>query len=486
MHSTSPIIYKPRLTGLLAAVALGTLAGCSVGGPSIEAQPQSIGFQAAPTLVPGGSATVAAAASSGLAVSYSSTTPAVCTVDSGTGVVSALAPGTCVIAASQAGNTRFAPAPQATQSIPVLGSRDQAISFGLAPTLSLGGTASVSATASSGLAARYGSLTPAICRVDSSSGLVTDLTTGGCIVAADQAGDASFNPAPQVTQTLNVSLPSTLSVPGAPAAVAATVGDSLNSVSVSIGATDSGGSPITGYTVSSTPAGISTTGAASPVTITCPSGCGGYAFSASATNAIGNGAPSAPAQVNTAYNITATFQEPDTQPRNTVFVGSFTFNSTTGAVSDLQGILTESMTGGPTAFPNDTMTRLTLSHQLSSINDPALGGLLVSTFLLPGTGTFSSNPAFGGTDGWAPGTGSGLFFGFPGGSNPGNAYARIFVNTAEPTAPLNQAQIDKMAYADCTPGGMMGATCMTGTTVAGYGTVGSMSGFPVSQSITKR
>ena len=130
------------------------------------------------------------------------------------------------------------------------------------------------------------------------------------------------------------------------------------------------------------------------------------------------------------------------------------------------------------------MTWLTLNNQLSAVNDGA-GGLLVTTFLLNTTNTFSSNPAFGGTDGWAPGTGYALYYGFPG-TNPGNAYARIFVNTANPTAALTQAQIDKLAYADCTPGGMMGATCMTGTTVAGYGTLGSMSGYPVSQTITKQ
>jgi hypothetical protein len=62
----------------------------------------------------------------------------------------------------------------------------------------------------------------------------------------------------------------------------------------------------------------------------------------------------------------------------------------------------------------------------------------------------------------------------------------IFVNTANPTAALTQDQIDKLAYADCAPGGMMGATCMTGTTEAGYGTVGTMSGYPVSQVITKQ
>jgi hypothetical protein len=33
---------------------------------------------------------------------------------------------------------------------------------------------------------------------------------------------------------------------------------------------------------------------------------------------------------------------------------------------------------------------------------------------------------------------------------------------------------------------MMGGTCMTGTSVAGYGTLGTMSGYPLSQVITKK
>ena len=112
--------------------------------------------------------------------------------------------------------------------------------------------------------------------------------------------------------------------------------------------------------------------------------------------------------------------------------------------------------------------------------DAALGGLLVTTFLNNSTNTLST---MDGGNGWAPGSGYGLYYGFPG-SNPGNAYAMIFVNTANPLAPLTQAQIDKLAYADCAPGGMMSATCMTGTTEAAYGTVGTMSGYPVSQTIT--
>lgn len=181
------------------------------------------------------------------------------------------------------------------------------------------------------------------------------------------------------------------------------------------------------------------------------------------------------------YNVTQVYYEPETQPRNTIFTGSFTFDEHTMTVSNLTGYLTESMTGdGNSAEANYGMTELPLMHQLSSIYDPVLGGLLVTTFLNDNTNTFST---MSGGDGWSPGTGFALYYDFPG-TNPGNAYARIFVNTTDPTAPLTQAQLDKLAYADCAPGGMMGATCMTGTTVAGYGAIGSMSGYPLSQTIT--
>jgi len=487
MQTNLNILKKSGFSIVLAIMAAMFLGGCGDSGPAIEAHPQTISFSPAPSLALGNTATVAATASSGLAVSYNSTTPAVCTVNSSTGVVTAITAGTCIVAANQSGNTQYASAPQVTQSIPVSFNSNQTISFGAVPTLSLGGTASVSAMASSGLPVTYSSTTPTICTVDVSSGLVTDLTAGACIIAANQAGNASFSAALQVSQTLTVTAPTGITVPGTPTGIAASAGTTANKVNVSIGATNSGGSPITGYTVTSNPAGITATGAASPVTVTCPSTCTGYAFSAFATNAIGSGAPSAPTDVITTYNVVETFFEPDTQPKNSMFIGSFTFNSTTSTVSNLHGILSESMTGGSVAYPNDTMIWLTLNNQLSSVPVTLGGadGLLVTTFLLNTTNTFSTDPKFNGTDGWSPGTGFGLYFGFPG-ANPGNAYARIFVNTANPTATLTQSQIDKLAYADCTAGGMMGSTCMTGTTVAGYGTVGSMSGYPVTQTITKQ
>jgi hypothetical protein len=128
------------------------------------------------------------------------------------------------------------------------------------------------------------------------------------------------------------------------------------------------------------------------------------------------------------------------------------------------------------------MNWLTLNHQLSaqSFDTGDVKGLLVTMFLLPTTNTLASNPAFGGTDGWTPGTGMGLYYGYPG-TNPANAYVRVFVNTQDPSATPSTNVIDKLAYADCTPGGMMGASCMTGTSNAGYGSLGTMSGYPVSQ-----
>lgn len=246
---------------------------------------------------------------------------------------------------------------------------------------------------------------------------------------------------------------------------------------------NNGGSPITGYTVSSSPAGVTATGLGSPIVLTFPSSFAGYGVSVTASNAVGSSGPSAVTDVLTKYSVVETIYEPATKPRNSIFAGTFTFDSTTSTVSGLQGRLSESMTGDPIAYPNDNMTWISLGNQLSSVYDATLGGLLVTVFRLTNTNTLTT---LTGGDGWAPGTGQGLYYGAPGGENPGNAYARIFVNTADPTAALTQAQIDKLAYADCTPGGMMGSTCMTGTTVAGYGTKGTMSGYPVSQTITKQ
>ena len=183
------------------------------------------------------------------------------------------------------------------------------------------------------------------------------------------------------------------------------------------------------------------------------------------------------------YNVKTTWFEPETAPNDSIFIGSFDFDATTKSVSNLKGILSESMTGNDVGYPNDSMTWLALDYQLASWHDDSLGGTFAAAFKNPDTLTFTT--AFGG-NGWAPG--EVVYAGFPNASaNPGNAYALIFVPdtpTQALTQALTQAQIDKLAYADCAPGGMMGATCMTGTSDAGYGLTGSMGGYPVAQTIT--
>ena len=460
----------------LVAVASG---GCEGEGPAIEARPQTILFATAPApALNQRTATVSATASSGLPVRYGSLTPSICSVDGGSGIVTAAASGTCTIAADQPGDTRYAPAPRVSQDVAfVLG---DTLTFTAAPSLSLYDLATVAAIDAFGLPVWYASSTPSVCSVDGATGLVSALSTGDCTIVAS-AG------ALQATHTVNVSAPSGTTAPGTPTGLAATAGDAPNTVTVRIGGLASGGSPITGYAVSSSPPGVTATGAALPITATCPSSCSGYRLSVTAANAVGTSPASAETDIVTGYDVVATFYEPDTQPNNSMFVGSFTYDATTGVASNLRGRLSESMTGGSTPYPDDTMSWLSLEHQLSSV-PVSLGGasgLLVTTFLLETTDTLSPKPIYGGADGWAPGSGMGLHYGYPD-SNPGNAYVRIFVNTADPTAALAQAQIDKLAYADCAPRGMMGASCMTGTTVAGYGTVGTMGGYPLSQVTTKQ
>jgi len=160
---------------------------------------QTITFGAAPTLIVGGTGTLSATASSGLAVTFSSTTLALCTVSGAT--VTGVASGSCVVAANQPGTANYSAAPQVTQTI-VVGPASQTITFGAAPTLTVGGTGTLSATASSGLAVTFSSTTPALCTASGST--ITGVAAGSCVIAANQAGNANYSAAPQVTQTIAI------------------------------------------------------------------------------------------------------------------------------------------------------------------------------------------------------------------------------------------------------------------------------------------
>ena len=446
--------------------------GGGVSGPALQGQAQSVSFGSIPSLDLPGTAQLSASASSGLPVSLATTTPAICSVNASTGVVTAMAAGNCIIAASQGGDAVYSSAMQVTQTIPVQVNANQTISFSsTVTTITVWSTTTVQASASSGLGVAFSSTTPTLCSVDA-NGLVTGLALGSCVIAANQSGSASIHSAPQVTQSISVGAPTRLSVPGVPSSVSARLGALQNPganpvVLVTIGSTPSGGSPILSYTVTSTPAGLSATGSSSPVTVTCPGSCAGYAFVASAANIQGSGADSAPVDIVTTLDVVETFYEPDTQPNNSIFTGSLVLDSTSAAVTNQSGTLTESMTGN--GVDPSTMTQVVLAYQLASDTSASLGGLLVSSFHNLNTNTFSTTSGGGA---WAPGTGPEYYGYNTGAANPGNAYAMVFVNAGNPLAALTPGQVNALAYADCTPGGMMGATCMTGTSVSVYGTTG--------------
>jgi hypothetical protein len=147
--------------------------------------------------------TVVATSSAGLPVVFSSLTPAFCTVSGST--VSLLAVGTCSIAADQAGNADIAPAPQVVRAFAVLagGSAAQTIAFDPLPDRVLGSAPfALVATASSGLPVSFSALTSSTCSV---SGTTVSLNAaGGCTIAADQPGDATWAAAPQVPQSFSI------------------------------------------------------------------------------------------------------------------------------------------------------------------------------------------------------------------------------------------------------------------------------------------
>jgi kumamolisin len=147
--------------------------------------------------------TVSATASSGLTVSFASTTPATCIVSGDE--VKFVTTGRCAIQATQAGSSVYEPAKPVTQSFTIT-ALAQTITFNPLPSPVPIDTPAftVSATASSGLAVSFASTTATTCSV--SGDLVTLLAAGRCAIKATQAGDADYKPAAPVTQAFTITL----------------------------------------------------------------------------------------------------------------------------------------------------------------------------------------------------------------------------------------------------------------------------------------
>ena len=194
-------------------------------------------------------AVLSASSSSGLPVTFALdglSGAGVCSLSGATLTYTAV--GTCVVNALQGGDAAYHPA-QAQVSVPVT-LRPQTISFVGPLTSYLGGHATLSASSSSGL--------PVTFSLDATSGVGvctlsgSDLTydaLGTCVIDANQAGDTTFDVAPQVQVTLDVVLHPQLISVTAPTQV-------YVSGSYTLSATASSGLPVSYAVDASSGAGV--------------------------------------------------------------------------------------------------------------------------------------------------------------------------------------------------------------------------------------
>jgi len=176
---------------------------------------------------------LSATASSGLTVTFASTTPSVCTV-SGT-TASLLIGGTCSITASQAGNGSYGAATPVSQSFAVT-KASQTITFPKIATQTNGTTLSLVASASSGLPVAFKSTTASVCTVSGST--ASFIATGTCSIDVTQSGNATYAAAPAVGTSFVVLDTQTITFP-------AITGTQVVNSTIGLSATASSGLAVT-------------------------------------------------------------------------------------------------------------------------------------------------------------------------------------------------------------------------------------------------
>ncbi len=232
-------------------------------------------------------------------------------------------------------------------------------SFGTSPTLT--------ATATSGLAVTFTSSTTGVCAI-TSGGALTFITAGTCSINANQAGNSGFSAAPTVSQSFSV----VAVVPGAPTIGTATAGNAQATVTFTAPAF-TGGAIITGYTVTSSPGGLTGTGASSPITVTGLTNGTAYTFTVTATNSVGTGSASAASNaVTPKATQTITFANPGTQNFGT------TPTLTATATSALTVAFTSSTTGVCTITSGGALTFVSTGTCTINANQAGNGAFLAA------------------------------------------------------------------------------------------------------------
>lgn len=259
------------------------------------------------------------------------------------------------------------------------------------------------------------------------------------------AGDFSFTATATDADSFTGSQAYTVHVtaiaPAAPTGASATAGDTQASVSFAA-PTDTGGAPITGYTVTSSPGGFTGTGSASPITVTGLTNGTSYTFTVTATNTAGTGPASTASNAVTPKGAqTITFNNPGTQ--------NFGTSPTL------------------TATASSSLTP-TFSSQTTGVCTITSGGAL--TFLSAGTCTIAADQAGDGTYLAAPTVTQSFSVAavVPGAPTIGVATAGNTQATVSFTAPASNGGAAVTGYTvTSNPGGITGTGAASPITVTG-------------------
>jgi len=366
----------------LAAGSVSVLANFMTGAP------QTITFNTIPPQLVGTPLTLGATASSGLTVTYSSTTPAVCTVSGST--ASFLAAASCSITASQPGSSVYAAASPVTLNFSVLS--PQTITFNTIPSQLIGTPLTLTATASSGLTVSYSSTTTTVCTVSGST--ATFLASGPCSITASQSGNSTYAAASPVTQSFSVLLaPQTITfntIPsqlvGTPLTLTATASSGLT---VSYSSTTTTVCTVSGSTatflaagpcsITASQSGNSKYAAASPVTQNFTVQAAQFLLTTAANPAIGGTVTPASGSyaANTVVSLTA-------KPS-----AGYVFSSWTGNVANPSSASTSvTMTGAQSVTANfSAVSTLTVAPSTIDFGTLYLGSIAIKNVTLTNTGT---------------------------------------------------------------------------------------------------
>jgi trimeric autotransporter adhesin len=171
-------------------------------GTGMGSTQQTINFALIPNQTLYSTFALTATASSGLPVSFTSSTPSSCTLSGS--IASLIAAGICTFQANQAGSSVYAAAPAVTESFAV-NFAAQTIAFDPIPNQAVNTSVgmSLTAAASSELVVSFISTSPTICTVSGSTASL--LAAGICTIQASQPGDGVvYAAAPTVAQSFTV------------------------------------------------------------------------------------------------------------------------------------------------------------------------------------------------------------------------------------------------------------------------------------------